>query len=135
MARLREAGHRATPQRAAILEALLADRCHPCAEKIYKAVSRRFPSMSLATVYKTLALLKEMGEVLELGFAGQENRYDGLIPRPHPHLVCTRCGEIVDPPFLDLDALTREMAAKTGYRIDHHRLDFHGLCPRCQEDG
>jgi len=132
--RLRDAGHRVTPQRVAILEALVTDPGHPSAERLYKAVSGRFPSMSLATVYKTLSLLKDQSEVLELGFAGQENRYDGLMPRPHPHLICTRCGQIVDPPFLDLEGLTREMAERTGFVIDHHRLDFYGLCPACQDE-
>ena len=132
VSRLKARGHRMTPQRLAVFKAILAEAGHPSAEQVFRAVAGEYPSMSLATVYKTLTLLKQEGEVLELGFAGQESRYDGLIPKPHPHLVCRRCGEIVDPPFLDLEPLTRDMADRTGYRIDFHRLDFYGLCPRCQ---
>jgi Fur family peroxide stress response transcriptional regulator len=131
--RLRSGGHRMTPQRMAILEAIL-DGAHPSAEDIFKAVAGRYPTLSLATVYKTLALLKEEGEVLELGFGGHESRYDAVIPDPHPHLICTRCGEIVDPPFMNLDAAVRVMAERTGFRVDSHRLDFFGLCPRCQAE-
>jgi Fur family peroxide stress response transcriptional regulator len=73
-----------------------------------------------------------LGEVLELGFASWGSRYDGNRPYPHPHVVCTKCGAIVDPQFAPLDDMSREMALMSGYRITHHRLDFFGLCPRCQ---
>ena len=132
IARMRAQGHRISPQRRAILEAFLSNTGHPSVEMVFALVSRRFPSMSLATVYKTLTVLKEMDEVLELSFAGQESRFDARMPKPHPHLVCTRCGRIVDPPFIDLAAATRDMARHTGFRIERHRLDFYGLCPSCQ---
>ena len=131
--RLRAQGKRLTPQRLAILEHLSRSRAHPSAEIIFRDLSARFPSMSLATVYKTLTMLKEHGQVLELGFAGQESRFDGHIPHPHPHLVCTRCGAIVDPPEVPLEEITQAMAQATGFRILSHRLDFYGLCPACRK--
>jgi Fur family peroxide stress response transcriptional regulator len=88
--------------------------------------------MSLATVYKNIALLKEMGEALELGFADGGNRYDGNKPYPHPHLICLDCGAIADPEFDSFQELTRQLTEATGYRITNHRLDFFGLCPACQ---
>jgi len=132
--RLKKGGHRMTPQRMAILKAIL-DGEHPSAEDVFKSVAMQFPSMSLATVYKTLALLKKEGQVLELGFGGQESRFDALIPKPHPHLICTRCGEIVDPNFMDLERAIQAMADQTGFRVDTHRLDFFGLCPKCRAQG
>ena len=131
--RLRERGHRLTPQRMAVLKILATNEGHPSVEQIYEHVKVDFPMTSLATVYKTLTLLKEMGEVLELGFSDGGNRYDGNKPYPHPHLICTECKNIVDPEVATLSELRQEVAQSTGYQIVSHRLDFFGLCPQCQE--
>jgi Fur family peroxide stress response transcriptional regulator len=130
---LRERGNRLTPQRMAVLKILAADEGHPSVEQIYESVKVDFPMTSLATIYKTVTLLKEMGEVLELGFSDDSNRYDGNKPYPHPHLICTECRNIVDPQVAALSELHQEVARSTGYRILSHRLDFFGICPRCQE--
>lgn len=132
-ARLRERGHRLTPQRLAILKILSDNTEHLSAEQIYARVSEDFPTTSLATVYKTISTLKEMGEVMELGFGDSGNRYDVRDPLPHPHLICVNCKKIIDVEIGRLDELTRPVALKTGYQILHHRLDFFGLCPECQE--
>jgi hypothetical protein len=83
----------------AVLKILASSQDHPTVERIYSQVRRDFPTTSLATIYKTITLLKELEEVLELGFAEQGSRYDGKRPYPHPHVICTRCGAIVDPFF------------------------------------
>ena len=132
--RLRERGHRLTPQRMAVLKILAASEEHPSVEQIYERVKAEFPMTSLATIYKTVTLLKEMGEVLELGFGNDSNRYDGIRPYPHPHLVCTQCKNIVDLQVATLSELSQEIAQRTGYRIVSHRLDFFGICPQCQEN-
>jgi Fur family peroxide stress response transcriptional regulator len=130
---LRERGNRLTPQRMAVLKILAADEGHPSVEQIYESVKVDFPMTSLATIYKTVTLLKEMGEVLELGFSDDSNRYDGNKPYPHPHLICTECRNIVDPQVAALSELHQEVARSTGYRILSHRLDFFGICPQCRE--
>jgi Fur family peroxide stress response transcriptional regulator len=130
--RLKERGHRLTPQRMAVLKILAADEGHPSVEQIYERVEVDFPMTSLATVYKTVTLLKEMGEVLELGFSDGSNRYDGNKPYPHPHLICTQCKNIVDPQVVTLSELPQKVAQSTGYRIVSQRLDFFGICPQCQ---
>jgi Fur family peroxide stress response transcriptional regulator len=131
--RLKERGHRLTPQRMAVLKILAADEGHPSVEQIYERVEVDFPMTSLATIYKTVTLLKEMGEVLELGFSDGSNRYDGNKPYPHPHLICTQCKNIVDPQVVTLSELPQKVAQSTGYRIVSQRLDFFGICPQCQE--
>jgi len=131
--KLKEWGHRLTPQRMAVLKILAASEEHPSVEQIYQRVKAEFPMTSLATVYKTVTLLKEMGEVLELGFSDDSNRYDGTRPYPHPHLICTKCRSIVDPEVTTLSELPQEVAQSTGYRIVSQRLDFFGICPQCQE--
>ncbi len=131
LASLRRRKIRITPQRLAILRVLAASKGHPAVEQIHQQVARTFPTMSLATVYKTVSLLKQLGEVLELGFADASSRYDGNRPYPHPHVICTRCRKILDPDLAALETLAREIAAETGFRIEAHRVDFFGLCPEC----
>jgi Fur family peroxide stress response transcriptional regulator len=130
---LKERGCRITPQRMAVLEVLATSEEHLSVEQIYDRVKAEFPMTSLATIYKTVTLLKEMGEVLELGFGDDSNRYDGNRPHPHPHLVCVQCRRIVDLEIDALSGLSQEVAQSTGYRIVNHRLDFFGLCPQCQQ--
>ena len=115
-AKLKESGYRATPQRVALLKIIAASTGHPSATQIYEQMRRHFPTTTLATVYKTLTLLKEMGEVLELEFSGAENRYDGNKPYPHLHLVCLHCRRIIDPQ-IDLPShLPAQVAKTTGTR-------------------
>jgi Fur family peroxide stress response transcriptional regulator len=131
--RLRQRGGRITPQRMAVLRILAESEGHPNVDRIYQHVREVFPTTSLATVYKTVSLLKEMGEVLELGFSDESNRYDGKTPYPHPHLVCIRCRKIMDPELESLTDLQDELVRDTGFRILSHRLDFFGICPDCQQ--
>lgn len=133
VARLRERGHRISPQRLEILRVLAGTPDHPTAESLHQRLLPRFPDMSLATVYKTIAVLKHCGEILELQFSNQDNRYDAVCPTPHPHCICQACGAIADPPAPDLAALADALAKATGYAITSHRLDFYGLCPACRE--
>jgi Fur family peroxide stress response transcriptional regulator len=134
LSKLKERDFRITPQRLAILRILAASEGHPSVDDIYQEVKAEFPTTSLATVYKTISLLKELNEVLELGFPDGSNRYDGNNPSPHPHAICVKCKKIMDPELMNLDELSEEMSRKTGYKIYHHRLDFFGLCPECQKD-
>jgi len=130
--RLKESNFRITPQRYAVLKTLAYGHDHPSAESIYTKLLEHYPTMSLATVYKTINLLKKEGEVLELEFSDLGNRYDGCNPAPHPHVICTQCGKILDPSQLDLDKITQKMMAETGFKITTHRLDFFGICSECQ---
>ncbi len=123
---------RITPQRYAVLNVLAYSHDHPSAESIHAELIDHYPTMSLATVYKTINLLKREGEILELEFSDLGNRYDGNKPYPHPHVICTECGKIIDPSQLNLDEITTKMMGETGFKILTHRLDFYGICPDCQ---
>ncbi len=131
LAELKDSGLRMTPQRMAIVRALVSHEGHPTAEELHQALLPAFPTMSLATVYKTIALLKRMHQVIELEFSSRDNRFDGLNPHPHPHLLCTRCGRVCDPALPDLAAILEDLAVSTGYAVESHRLDFYGICPEC----
>jgi Fur family peroxide stress response transcriptional regulator len=132
--RLKGRAYRLTPQRIALLRLIAASEGHPSAAHLYEGIKGQFPTTSLATVYKTLNLLKELGEVLELGFSHDDNRYDGSRPYPHPHLICIRCRKIMDPQLSLLNDLTQEVAELTGYEVLSHRLDFYGVCPDCRQN-
>jgi Fur family peroxide stress response transcriptional regulator len=133
--KLEEQSLRLTPQRMAVLKILSVSEGHPSVQQIYEQVRADFPMTSLGTIYKTVTLLKDMGEVLELSFSEDGCRYDGNKPFPHPHLVCVKCRRIMDPELSILGVIPQELGETTGYQIVGHRLDFYGICPQCREQG
>jgi Fur family peroxide stress response transcriptional regulator len=132
LSKLRDHDFRITPQRLAVLKVLAASDGHPSVERIYDTVRAQFPTTSIATIYKTVALLKQENELIEISFPDGSNRYDGNKPYPHPHLICTRCKKIIDPDLSSLEDLAKEVAQETGFQITNHRLDFFGICRECQ---
>ncbi len=129
--KIKENNQRLTPQRLAIVKILVHSENHPSVEKIYQQLRDDFPTMSLATVYKTVSLVKDLGELLELGFSDGSNRYDGNKPYPHPHVICVKCKKIIDPDLTGLEDIKKEVTVKTGFEIITHRLDFFGICREC----
>ena len=128
---LKKHGFRLTPQRLELVSLIAASEGHPSASQLYARMKARFPTMSPATVYKTLALLKDMGQVLEIDLP-DDRHYDGNRPGPHAHLICSRCRRIADGD-LDVDrAAIRRLEKASGYRITSPRFTFYGLCPDCQ---
>ena len=123
-----------TPRRAKVLETLASTDCHPTVNEIHSEVRRIYPSTSLATIYNTIELLKEAGQVLELEFSGSPNRYDGLRPDSHPHLICLSCRSVEDMDARDIEDVSLDRVAQaTGYDLVRQRTDYYGICPVCQE--
>jgi Fur family peroxide stress response transcriptional regulator len=132
IAALKEKEYRLTPQRVELIRLIAASEGHPSAAELYERILQKFPTMSLATVYKTLALLKEMGQVLEIDLR-DDNHYDGNRPQPHAHLICVKCNKIVDGEFdFDPDSINK-LAGESGYTNLHPQFSFYGLCPECRE--
>lgn len=129
---LRERGNRLTPQRIAILKAFVEHDGHPTAEQIHAGIRESFPTTSLATVYKTINLLKEVGEIMELEF-DSSSRFDARIPHSHPHMICTRCGAIMDSDIEGFDAIIARIADDAGFSVTSHRFDIFGLCADCRK--
>ena len=131
--KVKENGYRLTPQRVELLH-LIANRTdHPSASQLYNEIKIQFPTMSLATVYKTLDLLKELGEVLEIDL-GDVSHYDGNRPDPQPHLICIKCNKIIDGEVsLDQESL-RSLERTSGYKILRPQITLYGLCPDCKEE-
>ena len=129
----RRAGLRLTPQRLEILRELAGDRTHPSAEELHRRLRKRMPTLSLDTVYRTLATLERLGVVARLQPAEGRARYDAG-RSPHHHLVCRECGRIGDfawPAFEELPL----PAGADEWTPEERWLEVRGLCRRCRAAG
>jgi Fur family transcriptional regulator, peroxide stress response regulator len=128
---LRSQGFRVTPQRVAIVEYMMNTDSHPSAEDLYNAIKKKYPMVSLATVYKTLELLVKMGVVKELSFPDGA-RYDANAAT-HINLVCLNCGKIEDTSDeRSLKELESNIAKRSKYQILGRRFELYGYCSQCQ---
>ncbi|MDD4658813.1 MAG: transcriptional repressor [Eubacteriales bacterium] len=124
---------RNTKQRQLILEELRGTKSHPSAEWVYQRVKAKLPNISLGTVYRNLAMLKEQEIIQELPRAGSQSRYDSN-PNPHYHFLCLECGRIDDVELPYLEKFNLEVAEKlTEYEVLGHFAEFYGLCPQCKK--
>jgi Fur family peroxide stress response transcriptional regulator len=130
--KLKARGQRLTPQRMAVLKVLVNSQEHPDIDTIYQQVIQDFPMTSLATIYKTISTLKEIGEVREIGINDGSNRYDAATTTPHPHLICINCDKIIDVEVENFADLSRSVEKQSGYQLVDLRLDFFGICSNCQ---
>jgi Fur family transcriptional regulator, peroxide stress response regulator len=133
IAALKERDFRLTPQRVELVRLIAVSEGHPSASQLYTKIKQKFPTMSHATVYKTLTLLKEMNQVLEIDLR-DNSHYDGNRPQPHPHLICVECNKIIDGEMsLDQESL-RKLEQASGYKILRPQISFYGLCPDCKKE-
>jgi Fur family transcriptional regulator, peroxide stress response regulator len=134
LARLKARGGRLTSQRLALLQLLSVSKGHPNAAQLYAQLQVQFPAISLATVYKTLTLLKEEGEVFEIEL-GSERHYDGNKPYPHPHLICQQCEKIMDGEEINrLDVVLQEIHERYDFEVLQSQLVFYGVCRDCRQE-
>jgi Fur family peroxide stress response transcriptional regulator len=131
IATLKANHYKMTPQRLAIIKILSGKRGHLSVEEIYDEIKHGFPTISLATIYKNLSDLKDLGEISEVWFSDGGNRYD-VDPSPHTHVICTKCKEIVDAQMEILEDIEQKVSQETGFRVTYHRITFFGVCPDCQ---
>jgi Fur family transcriptional regulator, peroxide stress response regulator len=132
LAQLEAHGKRATRQRAAVCEALLAHGGHPTATDIWRLVQVSYPSLSHATVYNTLAALEEIGVIRALDILGEEHTHYDLRVEPHVNVFCTACGRITDVYTDTLEALLTLVASRSAYHLDpHDSVIVYGLCLGC----
>jgi len=129
---LKERDFRLTPQRVELVRLIASSEGHPSAANLYARIKHQFPTMSQATVYKTLALLKEMGQVLEIDLR-DDSHYDGKRPYPHPHLICVQCNKIIDGETDLVPNAIQTLEQATGFKILRSQVSFYGLCPQCKQ--
>ncbi len=123
--------NRRSRQKEAIVRVLRGTNCHPTADWIYEEVRKEVPNISLGTVYRNLKTMKERGEILELSSAGGLGRFDGN-PENHYHFRCDRCGRVYDIDEPIDRTIDERVAARTGFEVFQHRLEFRGMCIECQ---
>ncbi len=121
---------RLTPQRLAVVDFLEENPVHPCAVVIYQAIKPRFPSLSLATVYNTLDLLEQAGEVLKISIAGDSRVYFEYNTDFHCHFYCNKCLKLHD---LFIESPYKNMAAIESHQIEETNIHFKGICKDCGE--
>lgn len=126
---LREEGFRITPQRVAIVDYVLNTEEHPSAEQIHNIVKKKYPMVSLSTVYKTLDLLKQKQLVKQIEIGG-EARFDGHTDE-HINLICMKCGKIEDLDE-DLKEIQARAAKKSKYQIVKSSFELFGYCSMCK---
>ena len=129
----RSKGFKATSQRIAICRNVLNSREHPSAQKIYEDVKKIHPTVSLATVYKTLAVLRELNLVQELSLKRGDTRFDPNM-EPHINLICESCGNIRDINNGQLKDLIEKVAKQAKFSFSGQRFVLYGLCDQCKTD-
>jgi len=128
--KLRDSGAKVTPQRIAILKSLQGNTSHPGAHEIYHLLKDDFPSLSKATVYNTLDMLSQIGEVRELTIDRAQARFDPDMSF-HDHILCTKCRKVEDVHRKDGDDST--ITAVNGYEVLGASMQFYGICAACRE--
>lgn len=121
-----------THQRLAILKTLHQGRRHVTAQELYEMLSKEYPDVGFATVYRFLRALTEAHFVTEMRVGGLPARYELTPKSHHDHLTCTKCGKICEFENRAIEALQEKVAYQFGFELTHHVLELYGICPSCQ---
>jgi Fur family ferric uptake transcriptional regulator len=131
-ARLRESGHRLTPQREMVLAAVEKLR-HATPDEVYAEVRTHSDSINLSTVYRTLELLDELGLIRHAHLSDRAPTYHSATGHEHAHLVCRRCRTVVSIDREEAEAALGPLAAEHGFAPDYGHLTVFGRCATCRE--
>jgi Fur family ferric uptake transcriptional regulator len=133
--RLRESGHRLTPQRELVLAAV-ETLGHATPDEVYAEVRRHSEAINLSTVYRTLELLDELGLIRHAHLSDRAPTYHSASGHEHSHLVCRGCRATISVGRSEIEAALGGLAGKHDFRPDYGHLTVFGLCARCaQQDG
>jgi Fur family ferric uptake transcriptional regulator len=130
---LQEKGHRLTPQRMLIIEALHNADGHISAEEIYEQLHSRYPYANISTVYRTLELMKKLNLVTETDFGEGRVRYHVAEKGHHHHLVCRSCGKVIDLEESALYPLKDTLLQEYGFDAELRHLAISGECSECRK--
>ena len=130
--KLRELGYRLTPQRMMVVDAIENSDHHISAEEIYTQVRDKYPHMNISTIYRTLELLKRLDLVTETNLGDERVRYHSSEKGHHHHLVCQKCGRIIDLDETLLFPLKDALRKKHNFEADLKHLAIFGHCLNCK---
>ena len=132
---LKEKGYKLTPQRMAVLDALIINEGkHLNTEEIYQIVKKTHPEMGMATVYRTLLLFDRIELVYKVDLDDNLYRYEinkHNEDHRHHHLICTKCNSVEQVENDALDALEEQILKLNGFLVRDHRDKFYGYCKDC----
>jgi Fur family ferric uptake transcriptional regulator len=127
-------GLKSTRQRDKILQIFVDAGRHLSAEELYEHVKKVHPSIGYATVYRTLKLLTNAGLAEERRFEDGFTRYEYKVSDGHhDHLICTKCGTIIEFENKRIEALQQDVARKNRFKVQSHKLELYGFCAECQK--
>jgi Fur family ferric uptake transcriptional regulator len=131
---LEDAGMRLTTPRRQVATLIAARDGHFTAADLVADAQSRHERIGRATIFRSLELLSSLGVIERLDLPNGEHAYISCEPQHHHHhVVCSSCGRSSDFDDADLSAVVESVGARTGYRIDTHRLELFGLCAACQK--
>jgi Fur family ferric uptake transcriptional regulator len=122
-----------TAQRDAVLDVFLSASGHITSEEIYQRVRDRHPNIGYTTVYRTMKLLCDAGLAAERHFDDGITRYE-IAHEHHDHLVCVRCGKIIEFECRMIESTQDEIAQRYQFRVLRHRHELYGHCRDCRDD-
>ena len=128
---LERAGYRLTEPRRSLAVLIASRDGHFTATELLSDARAMRLDVGRATIFRTLEVLEGLGAVERLDLPSGEHAYVVCEPAHHHHVVCSRCGRTDEIDDAGLRTVVREVARRTGYRIDEHRLELFGLCPAC----
>jgi len=135
IAALQASGHRITRQRRVVLEVLEGSQEHLDAEALYQRARQRSPRISLATVYRTVAVLKQMGLVAEYSLGEEHGHFETVSETPHYHFTCLGCGQVVEFDAPQVDLAIQELAEREGLEVRAVQFSLTGYCAHCRSGG
>lgn len=127
---IKDKGFKITPQRRAIIDALLLADRPPTAKEVLDTVRHNFPDVGLDTVYRNLNLLSDIGCVIQINLKNSETSRFEILKQHHHHLICLGCGEAVCLGKCMMDKHMDYLRDK-GYKIVGHAFEIYGYCPDC----
>jgi Fur family ferric uptake transcriptional regulator len=130
---LKKQGYRLTPQRLMVVSAIENSEDHISADEVYSQVIVRYPNVNISTVYRTLELLKRLELVTETDLGGGRVRYHPANKGHHHHLVCQKCGAMIDLDESLLEPLKEALLLEHNFIADLRHLAIHGRCVNCRQ--
>ena len=131
--RLREQGHRLTPQRLAILKVIKGNHRHMTVSEVLEQLQAQYPTITVPTVYRNLQWLADCGVVAETDLGEGCRVYEYIADNHHHHLVCLRCRRVVDVPDALLNPLRQTIQEQYGFAPCLEHIGLFGICPECQK--
>ncbi|MFQ3620563.1 MAG: transcriptional repressor [Spirochaetales bacterium] len=117
-----------------ILQLVQSTHIHPTAAWIFDKLRDEFPRVAIGTVYRNLNILVTEGLIKNISFNEPLERYDGNLIH-HYHFICESCGVIQDLEIPPIKKLESQVKKTIGLEVNHHRIDFYGICPACSAKG